>query len=70
MGWGDRSAEGKGRVADVARSTGYEGLGEATGRKVEDIKSEADLEFQRGVADVSGDIDGVERRGGRSYGSL
>ncbi|KAB8296721.1 hypothetical protein EYC80_002141 [Monilinia laxa] len=67
---GNKSAQGKGKVVDIAKSTGYEGLGEATGRKMEDAKSEADLEFQRGVADVSGDIDGVERRGGRSYGSL
>ncbi|RAL59248.1 hypothetical protein DID88_006963 [Monilinia fructigena] len=69
-GLGDKSAQGKGKVVDIAKSTGYEGLGEATGRKVDDSKSEAGLEFQRGVTDVRGDIDGVERRGGGSYGSL
>lgn len=54
----------------VAQATDGEELGEASGRKKEDVLTEADLEFQRGVRDVSGDTDAIERRGGRSYGAL
>ncbi|KAF7922040.1 uncharacterized protein EAE98_008251 [Botrytis deweyae] len=60
----------KDKVAQIAQATGSEELGEASGRKKEDVLAEADLEFQRGVRDVSGDTDAIERRGGRSYGAL
>ncbi|KAF7955623.1 hypothetical protein EAE96_004549 [Botrytis aclada] len=60
----------KDKVEQIARATDPEELGEASGRDKEDVLAEADLEFQRGVRDVRGDTDAIERRGGRSYGAL
>ncbi|KAI9640192.1 hypothetical protein NHQ30_011429 [Ciborinia camelliae] len=54
-GLGEKSHEEKGRVSSIAKSTGVSGLASAAGRKAEDVKTEADLQFQRGVADVGGD---------------
>lgn len=53
-----------------APATDLEGLSETAGKKKENELMETDLEFQRGVRDVSGDTDAIERRGGRSYGTL
>ncbi|APA11324.1 predicted protein [Sclerotinia sclerotiorum 1980 UF-70] len=44
-------------IAKIATSTDFEEMGEATGRDPEDIRADVDLEFQRGVADVRGDVD-------------
>ncbi|KAF7953443.1 uncharacterized protein EAE97_000842 [Botrytis byssoidea] len=69
-GLGSVSESEKDKVEKIAQATDAEELGEASGRKKEDVLAEADLEFQRGVRDVSGDTDAIERRGGRSYGAL
>ncbi|KAF7900037.1 hypothetical protein EAF00_004373 [Botryotinia globosa] len=69
-GLGPLSESEKDKVEKIAQATDAEALGEASGRKNEDVLAEADLEFQRGVRDVSGDTDAIERRGGRSYGAL
>ncbi|TGO47403.1 hypothetical protein BCON_0279g00020 [Botryotinia convoluta] len=69
-GLGSVSESEKAKVEQIAQATDSEELGEASGRKKEDVLAEADLEFQRGVRDVRGDTDAIERRGGRSYGAL
>ncbi|KAF7862581.1 hypothetical protein EAF04_007454 [Stromatinia cepivora] len=71
-GLGNKPISEKETIAKIAASTDYNEMGEATGRKPEDIRADVDLEFQRGVADVRGDVDAdaVERRGGGSYGVL
>ncbi|TGO13120.1 hypothetical protein BTUL_0076g00200 [Botrytis tulipae] len=69
-GLGPLSDSEKDKVEKIAQATDAEELGEASGRKKEDVLTEADLEFQRGVRDASGDTDAIERRGGRSYGAL
>ncbi|TEY54943.1 hypothetical protein BOTCAL_0235g00150 [Botryotinia calthae] len=58
------------KVEQIAQATDLEGLGETTGKKKDDVLAETDLEFQRGVRDLTGDTDAIERRGGRSYGAL
>ncbi|CCD55521.1 hypothetical protein BcDW1_6224 [Botrytis cinerea BcDW1] len=60
----------KEKVEPRAPATDLEGLSETAGKKKENELTETDLEFQRGVRDVSGDTDAIERRGGRSYGTL
>ncbi|TGO91198.1 hypothetical protein BPOR_0036g00280 [Botrytis porri] len=60
----------KDKIEQIAQATEVSELSEAAGRTKEDVVTEADLEFQRGVRDVSGDTDAIERRGGRSYGAL
>ncbi|TGO43667.1 hypothetical protein BOTNAR_1493g00010 [Botryotinia narcissicola] len=69
-GLGSVSEFEKDKVEKIAQATDAEELGEPSGRKKEDVLAEADLEFQRGLRDVSGDTDATERRGGRSYGAL
>ncbi|KAF7909380.1 uncharacterized protein EAF01_003098 [Botrytis porri] len=60
----------KDKIEQIAQATEVSELSEAAGRTKEDVVTEADLEFQRGVRDVSGDTNAIERRGGRSYGAL
>lgn len=48
---GDRERDILGKIG---RASGYEALGEATGRKGEDIRAEADLQFQRGLQEFGG----------------
>ncbi|TGO35250.1 hypothetical protein BHYA_0165g00220 [Botrytis hyacinthi] len=69
-GLGSVSDSEKDKIEKIAQATDAEELGEASERKKEDVLADADLEFQRGVRDVSGDTDAIERRGGRSYGAL
>ncbi|TGO24114.1 hypothetical protein BPAE_0112g00330 [Botrytis paeoniae] len=69
-GLGSVSDSEKAKAEQIAQATDAEELGEASERKKEDVLAEADLEFQRGVRDVRGDTDAIERRGGRSYGAL
>ncbi|KAJ8069423.1 hypothetical protein OCU04_003077 [Sclerotinia nivalis] len=73
-GLGAKPLSEKETIAKIATSTDYNEMGEATGRNPEDIRADVELEFQRGVADVRGDVDmdadAVERRGGGSVGVL
>ncbi|ESZ94282.1 hypothetical protein SBOR_5350 [Sclerotinia borealis F-4128] len=63
------------KISRIAQSSNFEDLSKATGRDVDEIKADVDLELQRGVADVGGSVDGdgiegVRGGSGRSYGGM